>query len=389
MTLVHILGLPFAALAVAAIAYQLIALAAVMRFFAAPTAGADPGAQALSAVSVLKPLHGAEPRLAENLGSFLAQDYAGPVQLVCGTGDASDGALPAVSALRAGYPAADIALSTGPRRPATNAKIGNVLAMLQFARHDILVLSDSDMAVRPDYLSVLLAALDRTGTGAVTCLYVGRGDCGWWSRISAAMMSYCGLPNMVMALATGIAQPCLGSTIAIRRATLATIGGFERFADVLADDYAMGEAIAAAGLAVTVPPMLLTHCCAQGSVAEVWRQHLRWAVTIRGVAPLRHLGSGVVHAVPLAILTTAFMPLPGVILVSAALAARLAIVRKIDRVAARNSTAFSLVPIADCLEFAVYAASLVARTIHWRGNALHITGDGRIAGRSNSSLEVP
>ncbi len=223
MSLPDWIGCAFGALAVIGIAYNLIALAALRRFFAqsaTATTGSAP-------VTILKPLHGAEPRLVENLASFLNQDHAGPVQVICGVGSADDPAVDAVKALQARYPAADIVLVTGPRAPGANAKIGNVAAMMPAARYDILVLSDSDIATDRTYLAPVLAALDQPGVGAVTCLYAGRGDAGWPSRISAAAMSYTGLPNMVMALATGIAQPCLGSTIAIRRGTLDRIGGFE------------------------------------------------------------------------------------------------------------------------------------------------------------------
>ena len=384
MNLSDWIGYGFAALAVTGIAYQLIALAALLRFFARPAARGT-GQQA---VTLLKPLHGAEPRLAANLDSFLCQQYAGPLQIVFGVGEADDPAVAAVAALRQAHPQADIVLTTGPRLAGANAKIGNIAAMLPAARHDVLVLSDSDMVVGPDYLATLLAALDQPGIGAVTCLYSGRNDAGFWSAISAAAMSYTGLPNMVMALSTSIAQPCLGSTIAIRRETLEAIGGFERFADVLADDYAIGEAVAALGLKVAVPPMLLTHACADTSFAALWHHHLRWSATIRAVAPKRHAGSGVTHALSFALLTTIFMPLPGAVLIASALAVRLLVAMSTDRIAGVRNRFIYLLPQADILEFAVYIASLVTRKIDWHGSRLRIMGDGRIAHRNSSVSEV-
>ncbi len=385
MTLAGWIGVVFAALAIAGIAYQLIALMAVRRFFALPALRGS----CSEAVTILKPLHGAEPCLADNLASFLDQDYAGPVQMVCGIGEPGDGAADAVAALKRSHPGADIALTTGPRAPGANAKIGNIAAMMPVARHDILVLSDSDMAVDAGYLARLTAALEQPGTGAVTCLYAGRGDAGLWSQVSAAAMSYTGLPNMVMALATSIAQPCLGSTIAIRRETLEAIGGFERFADVLADDYALGEAVAALGLKVAVPPMLLTHACAHLSLAEVWRQHLRWSVTIRGVAPLRHAGSGVTHALAFALIAVPFLPLAGAVLVAGALAVRLLLAMTIDRIAGVRNRFIWLVPVADLIEFTAFAASFAARAIDWRGSQLTISEKGRIAARTASASDIP
>lgn len=384
MTLAHLIGYFFAALAVIGIAYQLIALAAVWRFFAKPVqrgSGSEP-------VTLIKPLHGLEPRLVENLTSFLEQDYAGAVQMVCGVSDPEDAALAAVAEVDGNYPHADIAISTGPRWQAANAKIGNILVMLPQARYDVLVLSDSDMAVDCDYLAKLLAALEQPGVGAVTCLYAGRGDAGFWSRISAAAMSCTGLPNMVMALSTSIAQPCLGSTIAIRRETLAAIGGFERFADVLADDYAIGEAVAALGLKVTVPPMVLTHACAHRNLAELWHQHLRWSATIRGVAPLRHAGSGVTHALAFALLACPFLPIFGAILAAAALTVRVLMALTVDRIAGVHSRFIPLLPLADLLEFTAFVASFGARAIDWRGSQLTMTQKGRIAPRNSSKSEL-
>ena len=377
------IGYILAALAVIGIAYQLIALAALKRFFARPA----PLGSGIEPVTILKPLCGAEPRLTENLASFLAQNYAGPIQMVCGVGDADDPAAAAVEQLRRLDPQAAIVLTTGPRGCGANGKIGNLMAMMPAAAHDVLVLSDSDMAVGPNYLAKLLAALDQPGVGAVTCLYAGRGDAGLWSAIGAAAISYTALPNMVMALSTNIAQPCMGSTIAIRRETLEAIGGFARFADHLADDYAIGEGLATRQLKVAVPPMLLIHACADRSFAELWRHHLRWSVTIRSVAPKRHAGSGVTHALAFALLTTPFQPLIGLALVASTLGVRGWLARSVDRITGTSRTPLVLLPLADCLEFAVFVASLAARTIDWRGSRLTMAPRGRIADFIPSATE--
>ena len=385
MNLVDWIGLTLAALALIAAAYQLISLIAVMRFFAAPArrASGDAG------VTLLKPLHGNEPRLGENLATFLDSAHPGPVQLVCGVGDSGDSAVSTVAALRNVHAGRDIALTTGPGAPGTNAKVGNLITMMASAKHDILVLSDSDMAVGRDYLPTVLGALEAKGVGAVSCLYAGRGDAGFWSLLDAAIISWSGTPKVVMSIATGIARPCMGSTIAIRRETMDQIGGFAAFADVLADDYAIGEAVAGLGKTVAVPPILLTHACTETSLGEVWRHHLRWAVTIRGVAPLRHLGSGIVYALPIALLAVPFAPLAGLSTAAFALATRLLVATRIDRIAGRRTAPLWLLPLADCLEFAAFLASLAARTIDWRGRRLTMAGNGRIAAPSPSLSENP
>ena len=304
-----------AVVAIVATLYQAAALLMVLRFFGLPDAAEPSQAE----VSLLKPLHGAEPHLAANLASFLTVAHDGALQMVCGVNDPQDSAVGDVAALRAAHPGADISLSTGPRAHGANGKIGNLIAMLPLAKHDVLVLSDSDMVVGRDYLAQVLAALAAPGVGAVSCLYAGRGDAGFWSRLGAATISYSAMPNMVVGLTTGLARPCMGSTIAMQRATLAAIGGFPRFADTLADDHAIGAAVAQHGLRVAVPPMLLIHAGTERSLGELWRHHLRWAVTIRGVAGAGHWGSIVTHAVPLALIATACWPLAGGMILIAAL----------------------------------------------------------------------
>lgn len=364
------------ALALIGIAYQLAALWALLRFFAR----ADrPTPRSEQAVTILKPLHGAEPRLAENLATFLDQDHAGPLQMVCGVGSASDGALPAVNALRAARAGADVALTFAANHTATNGKIGNLIQMAPAAAHEVLVLSDSDMAVTPDYLPRLLATLALPEVGAVTCLYVGRGDAGLWSAIGAAAISTQMMPNMVIGHVTGLARPCMGSTIALTRETLARIGHFERFAHVLADDHAIGAAVRELGLTVAIPPMLTTHCGDEASLAELWRHHLRWAVTIRDLAGPGHYGSLVTHALPLALIAGALTPSLALPLIATALAARYALYASVNRVAGRRLGPFGLVLAADLLSFAVFVASLFAQKIDWRGAGLTMGRNGSIA----------
>ena len=382
MTFAAAFAVLFCALALVGCAYQAFALIAVARFFAqAPDATPDLGTPA-QPVTLLKPLHGAEPRLRENLASFLAQDYAAPVQVLCGVNAPDDAAAPIARALIAAHPACDIALFPGPRLPGANGKMGSCAAMAPLARHDILILSDSDMVVAPDYLARITAALGQPGTGAVSCLYVGRGDAGIWSRIGAGMISAQAMPNMVVGLTTGLARPCMGSTIALRRDTLAAIGGFGAFADVLADDHAIGAGVAALGLRVAIPPLVLIHAGAERSFGALWRQHLRWAATIRDLAGAGHYGSVVTHAVPLAVMATGFAPVPGAMLLALALVLRFAVAARVNRLAPAAPTPLWVIPIADLLAFAVFLASLAARQIDWRGASLTMTGKGRIAARN-------
>lgn len=331
------------------------------------------------AVTILKPLHGAEPRLADNLATFLAQDHDGPIQLLCGVQRADDPAIAAVETLRARFPHARIDLIVDPTAHGANGKIANLINLEPHIAHDIAVLSDSDMVVGPNYLSRLLAALDAPGTGAVTIAYNGRGDAGFWSRIAAAGLSWQFLPGVVFGAARSLARPCMGSTIAMRRETLAAIGGFAAFADVLADDYAIGEAVAALGLKVAMPAMLVTHGSTERSFGELWRHELRWGATVRDVVPAAYLTSVIAMPLPLALLASPFHPLPGLALAGLALLARLSTAIVADGRGGARTASLWLLPLRDCLTFTVFIASLTARSVDWRGATLRMAQRGRIS----------
>ena len=376
-------------LALTIIDYVLLALGAIGSFYIIAAtivfqrfmAGQAKPLIRAEAVTLLKPLHGAEPRLLENLASFLAQDHGGPIQLLCGVQHADDPAIAEVEALRIRHPNADIDLVIDSMDHGANRKISNLINMIARARHPILVLSDSDIVATPDYLSRVLAALDAPDVGAMTCLYHGRGDAGFWSRIGAAGLSYQFLPGAVFGVAFGLARPCMGSTIAIRRETLDRIGGFGRFADVLADDYALGEAVRALGQKVAVPSMLVTHASAERSFAELWRHELRWGATVWGVVPGAYIGSVIGMPFPLALLGAAFLPghPAGLAIVLASLVVRAVVVLTIDRRTGAPAMPLWLLPMRDCLSFAIFVASFFTASVDWRGQVLRMADGGRVS----------
>src|SRR5271166_3656115 len=240
-------------------------------------------------VSILKPLSGIEAQLSENIETYFKQDYPGNVQFVFGVQDPDDGAIPVVRELMRRYPELDLQLVVNGATHGSNRKVSNLINMRQVARHPLIVLADSDVAVGPDYLRTLAAALAEPGVGVVTCLYRGLPNAGFWSRLSAMGIHDHFLPGAAIGLALGFARPCLGQTIALNRETLARIGGFEAVANELADDYAIGKAVRRAGLRVVLPPMLVAHSFEEKSLGEVVRHELRWARTIFTVDPVGYI----------------------------------------------------------------------------------------------------
>lgn len=360
--------------------YALLA-AAVARRFAAAT---DAGAANFPAVTILKPLHGVEPDLYERLAGFCRQDYPSPLQIVFGVADAVDPAIAVVRRLIADFPDRDLALVINARRHGANAKVSNLINMQSAARHDILVLSDSDIAVDPDYLRHVVGSLEQPGVGLVTCLYRGVAGSGPGSQVAAALVAmaidYHFLPNVLVGLRLNMAAPCFGSTIALRRTTLAALGGFEAVADRLADDYALGDLVRGAGLAVAIPRGAVTHVCAERTAAELFRHELRWARTIRSIDPLGFVGLAITHAVPFALLGLVFGGLtPAALILVATLACRLVLALELDSAFALRGRWLWLLPLRDLISFAIFLASFFGRDIEWRGHRYGVQADKTLA----------
>lgn len=358
------------------IVYTLIAAILVGRYRPRPlNARAD-----WPAVTVLKPLHGAEPGLARNIGTLIAQDYPAAVHIVFGIADADDPARAVAEQVKAAHPERDIAIVIDPRRHGANNKLSNLINIDAAIRHDVLVISDSDVALPVDALRRMVTALMTPETGIVSCLHTGQGDAGRWSVLGAMDISYRFLPSIAVGIATGLASPCLGPTMALRRADLRAIGGFERFADVLADDYELGRAIRAIGLRSVVPPLIITHHCREASAGALIRQELRWTSTIRGIDPVGFAGSILTHPVPL---LTLAMVLSGfdarvLALLGAAILARLLLKARVDALAGYSSGPAHLMPLRDFLSFLLFVRTFFVRTVDWRGVKLKLAPHGRI-----------
>ena len=372
--ILHAVGGLALVLSIAGIAYAFLSGAMLARLSDAPSP------RAAVALSLLKPLCGVEPGLEENLASFLRQDYGAAVQLVFGVQDPADPALELVDRLRRAHPEADIrtAVETGPQ--GSNRKIANLINMAALARYELLVLSDADMRAPPDYLARVAGAAGAAGVGAVTCYYYGQGQAGFWSELGAMGISYGFLPNVVTGVGLGLAHPCMGSTIALKRAVLDEIGGFEAFAQVLADDYEIGRAVRGAGRRVVLPPFAIGHGCSEQSFRELFGHELRWAVTIRCMDPLGHAGSIVTHPLALALIATLLLGgawYAGAALVAAGFA-RFWLKTRVDRFVGATSGPWQWLLLRDILSFGVFVCSLFALRVEWRRSKFHISANGKL-----------
>jgi ceramide glucosyltransferase len=351
-----------------------VACICVLRF---PARSATDAA-AMPAVTLLKPLKGAEPDLAKRLRAFSRQDSDRPVQMLCGV---QDDAAPAIAAVRAAaVQSLDVAveLVVETRSHGGNRKVSNLINMMPRARHDILVLSDSDIVVEPGYLRAVCAELAAPQVGAVTCLYHGLAVGGLWARLSALAVNAHFLPNAIAGIGLGLARPCCGATIALRRPMLDRIGGFSGLADVLADDHAIGAAIRAEGYDVIVAPFLVGHACFEATLPELLLHQLRVARTIKSIDLIAHAGTLVTHPLPFALLALALGNRAAVPAVVAALVARIALCLAIEWRFDLPRQEYWLVPLLDVLALAVYVASFFGATVRWQGACYRVAADGTL-----------
>ena len=329
-------------------------------------------------VTVLKPLHGDEPLLEAALATLFTQDYA-DFQIVFGVQDADDGALQVVDRLRARFPGQDVAVVIDRTQHGRNRKVGNLINMYPAARHDLIVIADSDLHVRPDYLRQLVATLRQPGTGLATTLYAGLpASRGLAAILGAAQISHVFLPGAVLARLLG-RRDCLGATMALRRRTLERIGGLAALADHLADDNVLGRLVAAEGLAVRLAGTVPLTTVPETTIGALFEHELRWARTIRRLAPMGFVASALQHPCAWAALALALAPGPEMtLLFMAAWLARASAAWSVDRTLLRlightglaKPASLVLVPLRDLMSVAVMAASYAGRGVRWRGHSM-------------------
>lgn len=371
------------------IGYQLFVLAAAVRFFRYARRWARLP-DWTPPVTVLKPLKGATRELLANLESFCRQDYPA-YRIVLGVDSPDDPAIGVVHRLQRAFPERDVVLSIGSG-DAVNGKVGTLMQMVEHAGDGVLVLSDADIRVGPEYLRTVLRPLQRPEVGLSTCFYRGRGRFGLATLFESLCIATDFLPMSFIGNWLGI-RAAYGATIAIKGEALDAAGGFGVAADHLADDYVLAQQVAAAGYELAVPPYVVDTVLEEDTLAQVWRHQLRWARTYRACEPGGWLLASLVQTTAwacLACLATGGAP-PGPQLLAAALGVRLAVLGAVvallrDREAARS---LWLLPAKDLVMSAIWVASWLGREVEWSGQRFRVEADGRLTRLPAPSCPAP
>lgn len=351
--------------------YLIVAIFSVWRF----SRRRDPEAFCQAPVSLLKPLHGDEPGLLLRLLGNLEQAYEGAIQMVCGVRDDADVAAARVRQIQKSR-ADSVDLIVNARQHGANKKVSNLANMLRSAENELLVVSDSDIEVGPNYLGRVVAHLHGDNVGAVTCLYHGVPANGLWARYAALAINSHFLPSMIVAITFDLDQPCCGSTIAIRKQTLQELGGFERFAEHLADDYEIGRAVRRAGYDVAIPTFTVAHHCFSESLRSLLMQEVRAARTVKCINPIGYAGAFITHPFPLALGGALLEGGENLALVGCSLFLRVLLCVAVERTFGLPRQPYMLLPFRELLSFLVFFLSFCGTQVTWRGMDFDVTASG-------------
>jgi len=359
--------------------YYLIAIHSSSRYFRQPSPSPSPSFT--PPISILKPIRGLDPDAAENLASFCRLDYP-EYEIVFCVDPGDEAVLSVLVKLTADFPHCRIRILHGSGRVASNDKVAKLARLVNDAAHEVVVISDSDVRVRPDYLRRITAPLRDPKVGAVTCFYVPTEHATLTDRLqSVGMMSdfYAGI--LVAWQLDGV-KFALGPTIATTRARLAGFGGYPELENRPADDLLVGRLIAEQGYQVVLLNYAIATVCDYASLNDLLHKRLRWIVVMRHMRPWGHLGLLLTQGLPWSLAAVAVHPSAAVALgyLGGYIALRVAITWIIGIRGLHQRGLWKqmpLIPVWDAVAFAIWLTSFGRNSIRWRGADYRIR-DGQL-----------
>jgi ceramide glucosyltransferase len=338
------------------------------------------------AVTLLKPLKGCDETTAASLQSWFNQNYAGPVQILIGVADANDPVCKIVGGLIEKNPGRDTQLVICGESFGTNGKISTLLQLERPAKYELILVSDADVRVPPDFLTNMVALLWDDKTALVNCFYRLANPVTTAMRWEAIAINADFWSQVLQAACLKPLDFALGAAILVRRRALTEIGGFKSLTHCLADDYQLGHRLAEKGHRIALCPVVVECWDAPMNWRDVWHHQLRWARTIRSCQPLPYFFSILSNAtfwlllwliISLTSAATPCIPLTAV----AGLLIRICIAQNLQRrftLERKWVSPFWLVPVKDLLQVAVWLGAFMGNTVEWRGQRMKLRGDGTL-----------
>ncbi|MFP2927928.1 glycosyltransferase [Pyxidicoccus sp. 3LG] len=342
-----------------------------------PAGAARPG------ISILKPLCGVDDDLEANLEHFARLDYAGDYEVVLGVKDTRDAAFAVARAAVARWPGV-MRLEFQEGEPGLNPKVNQLITLAYRARHDILVISDSNTRVGPDYLEEMAASFADPRVGCVTHPVAGIGERTFGSLLDNLYLASSAAAGMIAAKRFADQDIVVGKSMALRREDVDALGGFFSVKDVLAEDYVIGRWVTRKlGRRVVVARTPVFNVSLKKSVSAFFQRYLRWSVIHRtAVTPGTYLAQALLNPVPLALSGALLVPSPSAGMVATAVVAgKVALDLATFRALRPESVPWDAVPgvlVKDVLLFAAWWHGLLCRTVNWRGTRLRVAPGTRL-----------
>ncbi|MGA7917357.1 MAG: glycosyltransferase [Candidatus Acidiferrales bacterium] len=370
--------------------YYLLSLYSTMRYFRSAARENKGNADFTPPVSCLKPVKGADEDAYENYASFCRQDYPDYEILFCV--DKDDPTVPVLEQLVRDFPERRIRLLFGSGRNAVNDKVARLTRLVNEAQHDIFVITDSDVRVRPEYLRTIVAPFHDPKVGAATCLYASTEEKNLTQELQSIGMICDFFPGVLVAWQLDGVKFTFGQTIITTRKAVAGYGGYPTIEDRPADDVWAGRLVAEQGYEVKLLPYVVHSVADFRSLSEFLYKRLRWMTVMRLMRPWGHLGLIFTWGLFWSLVAIAIHPSLAVAgaYLGAYLAFRIAMTWMVGVWGMKQSGVWKkmpLIPLWDAMAFAIWLASFGRRTIRWRGIDYYIR-EGKLVSAATNGAEL-
>ena len=362
--------------------YAFLCVLAVVRLRMAPALLPQRTSRSWPPVTILKPVRGLEKNQKENLRSTCFQDYP-DFQVVFSVQEADDPAIPLLREIQSEFGAERVTVAIENYQAGTNGKINNMIGGLRYARHEILVISDSDVLLKPDYLKTIVAPLKDPEVGCACTLYKATAADRWFEKMELLTLNADFMANVLFAHVSGASKFCLGASAALHRSTLEQIGGLEALSDYLVEDYEMGRRIWMLGKKIAIIPYFVDTVVDLKSPSQWWNHQVYWDQNTRAARPFAFFSTVLIRSVPFALIyaairmldSTGLYVMGGVFLLRIISAAIILNWGLGDR---EGLHGLGLLFFRDLASLATWLLAFTKRTTIWRGTSFILTRDGRL-----------
>ena len=361
--------------------YSILSVWTIIRFFTSWKSDLKTTGGFKPPVTVLKPVKGLEKDLKSNLRTIGIQDYP-KYQVVYSVQDSEDPALPILQEIQEELGSERVSVVISTVQAGANGKVNNLLGAIEEARHDIIIISDSDTHLRPDYLESLVAPLSNPDVGCVCTLFKLTRAERWFEKMELLTINGDFIPSVIFAQVTGASNACLGPSIAIGKSTLQELGGLESLADYLVEDYELGRRVWTSGKKMVILPYVIDAVVDLESWRQWWNHQVYWEQNTYLARPGAFIATILIRSVPFAFLFAMVQvgnPL-GLSVVVGAIAVRLltAAITSLELEDAEGLRSLYLLPLRDIAGLIFWLLAFTQRTVVWRGVEFRLTSKGKM-----------